>query len=618
MGLVGADATGSAYAAMQEYNVRLTEQLCDNLRVPAAMRQALLRAAREDTLQNVHDWPWYFLSQGGSAGDEHTLGNMGSSEVDAQQSKPGKKRTSSSVVKNKHTTTKLKAAPSSPIRKELQAGGQDADELYIWLVDCYRMRCHDDLQWRGGIYRGIYETARIETRVKNVLLTRPPPRDENATMGNYLLTLAFEKIHWPGTTTGKAGCGPTSLSVCKDFFLFLHLVKLRNLYPPEFSFTQLLRLALRLLPKRFQKEHAQSKYGMEDAINAKYPSLRRTAEKVYGCSVKQLPKRAQENAEERGDTGDAYKHFCHQYSLDFRYDEATVALWDRVEEFFEAAAVALSDTQLVSLGLANPEEDWVFVEADDEKPAGGVGAEAGQEMSAGVLTAAQQGDKSSSAARPSREGGASKSLAASPPDVEQVLLDSHTKSYSKEEFAHAVTALFEPVGGLPLWREFLDGLSLCEDNFGLSHVLALDEHVPTKSIVMIKGLTGNRIMPSTGKRPRDFNGALGTLSATTTVNGELRFEVLVNDGSLLKPGVKAENVELHNELQGDKMSLYARMHLRNCDTALLAADLDYSSSSDEEEEGTEQGPSAASADDEDDVLDSRRFSFCVSRMQPLP
>jgi len=92
------------------------------------------------------------------------------------------------------------------------------DELYIWLIDSYRMRCHDDLQWRGGVRRSIYESMRVERRLR--------PLNENGKLEKI-------KLGWNGEKSADDRPFPSSLSVAKDFFLFLKLVELREKFPPR-------------------------------------------------------------------------------------------------------------------------------------------------------------------------------------------------------------------------------------------------------------------------------------------------------------------------------------------------------------------------------------------------
>ncbi|CAD7942997.1 unnamed protein product, partial [Amoebophrya sp. A25] len=89
------------------------------------------------------------------------------------------------------------------------------DELAEWLVSCYRMRVHDDLQWCGGYMRGPYAPWR------------------------------------------------TAATVCADFLLFVKLVVKREALPRsfDFDFDRFLDRAADLLPLRFQKEHAKVRYG---------------------------------------------------------------------------------------------------------------------------------------------------------------------------------------------------------------------------------------------------------------------------------------------------------------------------------------------------------------------
>ena len=159
------------------------------------------------------------------------------------------------------------------------------DELYIWLIDAYRMRCHDDLQWRGGVRRGIYEIGvRVERRLRPLAAGGRLDREE-------ICDLETDD-RGRRTNLERPGCCaayPTRLSMAKDFFLFCKLVERIERYPPYFDFARLLSLARKLLPKRFQKDHAKFKYGDENALSADRPSLRRFCESVYGLSKRPTP-----------------------------------------------------------------------------------------------------------------------------------------------------------------------------------------------------------------------------------------------------------------------------------------------------------------------------------------
>uniref|UniRef100_A0A7S4T691 MYND-type domain-containing protein n=1 Tax=Alexandrium monilatum TaxID=311494 RepID=A0A7S4T691_9DINO len=214
------------------------------------------------------------------------------------------------------------------------AGPRHLDELYIWLIDAYRMRCHDDLQWRGGIRRGIYERGvRVERRLRPLSASGRLEREEICDL---------EEDDWGRRTNlEQPGCNaahPTRLSVAKDFFIFCKLVEWRERYPPHFDFARLLSLAQKLLPKRFQKDHAKFKYGDENALSADRPSLRRFSESIYGCTIVQQHKRhSTADGMPRPDTGLSYTVVPHEYDLDHQYDGETVSLWEQVERYFEAA-----------------------------------------------------------------------------------------------------------------------------------------------------------------------------------------------------------------------------------------------------------------------------------------
>ncbi len=115
----------------------------------------------------------------------------------------------------------------TPEAKELQIKQEQCE----WLIDCYRMRVHDDMQWCGGNMRGAYN---------------------------------------PDSTPA---------SICTDFLLWMKLCARREALPLmltsasskktdlmndedqlfDFDFACCLEKAADLLPLRFQKEHAKRK-----------------------------------------------------------------------------------------------------------------------------------------------------------------------------------------------------------------------------------------------------------------------------------------------------------------------------------------------------------------------
>ena len=138
---------------------------------------------------------------------------------------------------------------------------------------------------------------------------------------------------------------PTPLSVAQDFFLFCKLVEQREKYPPEFDFARLLSLARKLLPKRFQKDHAKFKYGDENAMSSDRPSLRRFAECIYGTTVQQM------HADDEGRTrctGHWFSPRPHEYDPAHRYPASVCQLWQSVERFFEAGVGAHDEESVPS------------------------------------------------------------------------------------------------------------------------------------------------------------------------------------------------------------------------------------------------------------------------------
>lgn len=384
------------------------------------------------------------------------------------------------------------------------------DELYIWLVDCYRMRCHDDVQWRGGLCRGIYE---MDTRVERRL--------ERSTDSGSPRPQLMRRV-----LQGKAA-NPTNRSVLKDFLLFAKLVAVEELYPPCFDFKRLLFFAKKLLPKRFQKEHAKFKYGDENALGTDRPSLRRAAEPIYGCSAMQQ----KQGSFDTPGSGEFWRREPHEYNQTHQYPERVVKVWKEVEKWFDLA-MTFPDTF----------------------------ARCPWENSQGVSGLSSSASLSSS---PDGVGGLCALL--------DVLSESHMESAS---------LLFADVGGVQIWKKLYDSLDLVNDNFGLPHVFQMDPHVPPGSTVLVKNLSGRSSL-SSGRRPVDLNGALCTFDQVLpeTANGEQRYRILVRDGSTV--ALKAGNIEVHLEKTG-AVSCYARMLLRNHTNSILNIDLDQSSSSDED------------------------------------
>lgn len=174
--------------------------------------------------------------------------------------------------------------------------------LVTWLIDCYRMRVHDDLQWCGGLMRGCYHPDQ------------------------------------------------TAASVCIDFLLFLKLATKRGALafnrskdfsfhcqePLELDFQLCLNTAAELLPSRFQKEHAKVKYGTEDSLNydsnGGIPSLRTTAEIIYMSTIMWYAKELEKKKEDQvpgiqAEIGRGYRDLLHDYSERQGYSKEVTELF---------------------------------------------------------------------------------------------------------------------------------------------------------------------------------------------------------------------------------------------------------------------------------------------------
>lgn len=114
-----------------------------------------------------------------------------------------------------------------------------------WLVDCYRLRLDDDYAWGGGYLHGLYDPD-IQMRHEKV-----------------------RKVH-----------------IIKDFLIFMKLAVANGVIPKnskEFRFEKCLKTAQGLLCYAFEKSDATEKWRGENVFSVG-PSLRRTAEYVYGTS----------------------------------------------------------------------------------------------------------------------------------------------------------------------------------------------------------------------------------------------------------------------------------------------------------------------------------------------
>ena len=111
-----------------------------------------------------------------------------------------------------------------------------------WLVDCDRMRVDDDCRWGGCNLHGLYSQC-------------------------------FDN----DGQTSKA------MAIVTDFLVFMKLAVVNKVIPQGFNFQKCLRKAAQLLNFAFEKSDAKDKWGGENVFSTR-PSLRRTAELVYGSS----------------------------------------------------------------------------------------------------------------------------------------------------------------------------------------------------------------------------------------------------------------------------------------------------------------------------------------------
>ena len=120
-----------------------------------------------------------------------------------------------------------------------QLGG--GDRAAEWIVDCYRMRVDDDAVY-GATFRGMYAISDDDDVIEQ------------------------------------------ALDLTKDFLLFFKLAVKQQVVPDHFPYASCLRHhAPNLLLLAFEKSDAKEKWGGENVFSAG-PSLRRTAELVYGTS----------------------------------------------------------------------------------------------------------------------------------------------------------------------------------------------------------------------------------------------------------------------------------------------------------------------------------------------
>ncbi|CAE7779849.1 unnamed protein product [Symbiodinium sp. CCMP2592] len=279
-----------------------------------------IRGRKQRSTDGIADWPDYFLDEFADVHGKNL--EWFSEEKKALPSSKGK----SQRERNERRKAKQRASASSEVggRESTEPPAREPthnDELYIWLIDAYRMRCHDDLQWRGGIRRGIYE------QMTRVVSKKALSDLEHMAVNGVQFVVERE--------TDAVTAFPTALSVAQDSFVYCKLVEQREKYPPVFDFERLLSLARKLLPKRFQKDHAKFKYGDENAMTADRPSLRRFAESIYGTTIQQMHEK--DAASPGGpDTGRWFHPQPHEYNAAHRYPPDVCRLWESVERFFEA------------------------------------------------------------------------------------------------------------------------------------------------------------------------------------------------------------------------------------------------------------------------------------------
>lgn len=119
-----------------------------------------------------------------------------------------------------------------------------------WIVDCYRMRVNDDVEWGSMKVHGITQ-------------------------------IAFQTEDMNGPQLSKK---EKTFIITKDFLFFLKLAVRNQVMPESFPYPLCLGyFAPNLLHHPFCKQDAKDKWGGENIFSIR-PSLRRTAELVYGLS----------------------------------------------------------------------------------------------------------------------------------------------------------------------------------------------------------------------------------------------------------------------------------------------------------------------------------------------
>lgn len=132
--------------------------------------------------------------------------------------------------------------PSSmhPSNNAWSRGFKSQDEMYEWLVDCYRMRLDDDYAWGGCFLHGLYD-------------------QEN-----------------------------TKQDIVADFLVFAKLAVRHDCLPSTgWNWERFLQKAKSLIPYAFEKSDAKEKYGGENVFSAFTGgrSLRSTGEIIFNSSV---------------------------------------------------------------------------------------------------------------------------------------------------------------------------------------------------------------------------------------------------------------------------------------------------------------------------------------------
>ena len=169
---------------------------------------------------SIADWPEFFMDELADVRGKNL--DWFAAAKNAENAAPRSTKAKSQRERNERRKAKQRASASSE-----EISGRESkpaavvepthiDELYIWLIDAYRMRCHDDLQWRGGIRRGVYEQmVRVERRLCRL--------DEGGVLSKETLS-DLERITVNGVrfvverdSGATPTAFPTSLSVAQDF-----------------------------------------------------------------------------------------------------------------------------------------------------------------------------------------------------------------------------------------------------------------------------------------------------------------------------------------------------------------------------------------------------------------